>query len=160
MDLRNLKFVIISLMTFITAPVVAQNVQIESDTARYYHDKGQMVHSGNVVVHWQNKTLYADELTIYKDDKAIDKLVAIGKPATFDGQVNENSGMVTGQADVIEYYMQSETIVLKDQAQLDYQGDTFHGPQISFNLKDNSIVAQRDESSRPTLTFGSNIIER
>lgn len=141
----------------------AQNetLQIESDKAHYFHEKGVMVHEGNVVVHWQDRVLYANNLTIYKSANGqVSHLIAKGKPASFHGKFADKAQAMQGQAGFIDFKLDDNIITLKENAQLNYDGDLFEGPVISFNFNSNSIVAEKNEKTRPKLTFGSRFTDK
>ncbi len=132
------------------------SIQIESDTARYDHQHGKMVHKGHVVVHWQDRVLTADELTLFKSESGeVSELVAIGNPATFDGQLTENSSSIQGNAEKIQFHLKQNTIMLSQKAELNYGGDLFEGPIIRFNFNNQSVYAEKSDSVRPKLIFGA-----
>lgn len=138
-----------------------ETIQIESDKAHYFHEKGMMVHEGNVVVHWQDRVLYAQDLTIYKSSSGqVSHLIAKGKPASFHGKFADKGQAMKGQAGLIDFKLDDNIITLKENALLNYDGDLFEGPVISFNFNSNSIIAEKNEKTRPKLTFGSNFTNK
>lgn len=149
-----------SLVALLPSLCFAQgSIQIESDTAQYDHFEGSMTHTGHVVVHWLDRVLMADTLILHKTkDGQLSHLIAHGKPATFEGTLSEqNNKSIAGQAQVIRFDLQPNTIVLKEKAQLEYQGDKFQGPLIRFNFNNQSIVADKMDTVRPTLIFDANL---
>lgn len=150
-----LSFVLLSVLN----NAYAEQIEIEADSAQYLHKEGKMVHKGNVVVHWQDRILQADHLTIYKDNgENISRIEAVGHPATFQGTLSNVQNPVSGQAQRITFLMAEDVVHLEENALLSYNDDTFQGPDIRFNLKNNSVFASKDSSSRPKLIFGSKLV--
>ncbi|MFO1258377.1 MAG: lipopolysaccharide transport periplasmic protein LptA [Gammaproteobacteria bacterium] len=130
-------------------------IEIQSDTAVWDQKTQQAVHTGNVVMKQGDKTLKANELIIEKNDAgAIQKLIARGNPAIFDGALTENNPTsIKGHAQTIFFFPSNERLILKGDAELTQAQNIFKGPEVAFDFASKQITAQSSPSSRPTLIY-------
>lgn len=157
--MRQVKWSIL-LTLFSFSACALENIQIESDSAQYFHQESKMVHQGHVVVNWQGRTLHANSLTLYKDKNGgVSHLVAEGTPAVFQGSMKESLSVLNGEAKTIEYQPKTSQLTLRNEAKLHYDKQLFQGPHIAIDLKNNTLHAIKQDSARPTLIFETTVSE-
>lgn len=150
----------LGLLLITIAPVCASSIaplpiEIQSDTALWDQKSQQAIHKGNVIMKQGDKTLKANELVIEKNnDGAVEKLIATGTPATFDGALaNSNPTPIKGHAETIFFFPSNERLILKGEAELTQAQNIFKGPEVAFDFASKQISAQSSASSRPTLIY-------
>jgi lipopolysaccharide export system protein LptA len=129
-------------------------ITLEADNICYDYKKNIVYYRGAVIV-TQNKTrLTADNMTVYYNQKhQIRKIDAIGKLAQYQTLVHNNKDQLTARAKQILYYPIAATILLKDQATVVYNKNTFSGPFISYDLKQERITSHTKQNSPATIVL-------
>jgi lipopolysaccharide export system protein LptA len=96
-----------------------QDIEIESDTAYLDDIKNISIYSGNVIVVQGSIRITGDTMTIhYTDDSELEKIIMEGSLATFR-QLPDNSTIYDeAEAISMEFYENSNLIVLKGQARV------------------------------------------
>lgn len=94
-------------------------------------------------------TLYikADTVTVTKNNNNnTDKLIAVGKPATFS-QVLDDGQQVTAAADNIIYKVNDGRLILKGNANIIQNDSEVSGAQISYDITSQKLLATSDEQN-------------
>lgn len=110
-----------------------QPIQIEADRLDVDDAKGIGVYRGDVRYTQGTLELKAAEVMIYStQERSLARVVAVGNPATFEQQIDPAGGVLTGEAQTIEYNVTTEQLLLKGSAHLVYCGDEFASDHIEF----------------------------
>lgn len=149
--------------TFCYSAIATNNapITIQADKLEYHHQTGVAVHTGHVIVTQAKQSLKAHSLSIYRNqhNKTIEKMVAKGTAqqlATFQGQLNETTPPISGHAQTISYFPQTQKLILEGKALLTKERDTFSSPTIHFDLASSIATATKDEKTRPTVVIYKN----
>ena len=128
-----------------------QPIHIEADSVVIDDDQGTAVYRGNVRYSQGSTHLEAQEVTLYSTDRQkVDKVVAIGKPATFRQRPDNQDQDMRGQAGHIEYFAASERVILEEDAHLWQGKNEFSGSRIEYDTAKQMVKAltSGEESGR------------
>lgn len=131
-----------------------QPVQVSADSARFNEKTGIATYSGAVLVKQGTLEIRADEIVITTDKKgAILTSVAKGRPARYQQQIDPKKGLVTAEAQRIDYDAKNEIITLTTNARLKQDGSSFQGNIITYNSLRQQVDAKGDGANRVQLIF-------
>ncbi|MGH8491797.1 MAG: lipopolysaccharide transport periplasmic protein LptA [Moraxellaceae bacterium] len=131
-----------------------QPVQVNANTATADGKTGIATYRGNVVVKQGTLEIRADEIIIITDKKgAILSTVSKGNPAHYQQQPDPKKGIVTAEAQRIDYDAKNENITLAGKAKLKQDGSSFSGQTITYNSQRQQVDAKGDGSNRVQLVF-------
>lgn len=135
-----------------------QPMRIEADRLDIDDAKGVSVYRGNVVVRQGTLELRADEIRAYRTPggrRALERIVANGKPANFKQRPDGAQEDVRGSAVQIEYYFTPERLILQGNARLQQAGDEFSSHRIEYEIDVQQVKAAQgaggEERVRVTL---------
>lgn len=162
MELTNYshhKIKILFLLTFLLISVYSgnslsktQSVQIQSDSAKFEQSTGEASYQGHVVLSQEQQQLFADSLVVYKDKNGnLTKIIAHGQPAKFKGHLSEDLEPVHAQAHSITFFPETSILKLNGKAKINYKNDVFNGPILEYHLKNDLIIANKQENERPSI---------
>jgi len=126
--LCSLSSVALSLASDRDAPI-----NIEADSGEMDQAMGRTTYIGNVIITQGSMKLVADKVTVQYKDKKPYQLTAIGKPAHFEQKPDESKPLVYGQGNTLQYMMQSEELILIDNAELRQGKDSFVSDRIVYD---------------------------
>ncbi|HHM05625.1 MAG TPA: lipopolysaccharide transport periplasmic protein LptA [Gammaproteobacteria bacterium] len=110
-----------------------QPIHIEADSVLLDDARGVAVYRGNVRFTQGSTRLNADEVTLHSGNrKELDRVVAVGRPATFRQRPDKQKEEVRGQAMRIDYSTTDAVVVLTEQARLWQAGNEFSGHRIEY----------------------------
>lgn len=131
-----------------------QPVQVSANSARFNEKTGIATYSGAVVVKQGTLEIRADEIVITTDKKgAIQTTVSKGNPARYQQQPDPKKGLVTAEAQRIDYDAKNENITLTGNAKLKQDGSSFTGQTITYNSQRQQVDAKGDGTNRVQLVF-------
>lgn len=131
-----------------------QPVQVNADTATADGKTGIATYRGNVVVKQGTLEIRADEIIITTDKKgAILSTVSKGNPARYQQQPDPKKGIVSAEAQRIDYDAKNENIKLTGNAKLKQDGSSFSGQTITYDSLRQQVNAKGDGSNRVQLVF-------
>lgn len=129
-------------------------IDIQSDRGDFNNKTGNATHAGNVIVVQGTRHLCADTLTIHRDTKGkIDKMEALGSPASFEIYMDPNKPKLTGKAKIIQYFPKEDKIVLLEDAELIQNQQSIQGPIIHYLLDKKILSSESNANKRTTLTI-------
>ncbi len=133
-----------------TAPI-----EIESDMATIDDKTGTSTYSGNVIVSQGTTKLEAEFISVTSQDRRITGIKAIGNPAHFSQQVNNNPISTHGYGKEISYRTQDETLIFKGDAKLIQADNSFSGEIIEYDVIKRAIKARGNqrEGSRVKIQY-------
>ena len=131
-----------------------QPVQVSANAARFNEKTGIATYTGAVVVKQGTLEIRADEIVITTDKKgAIQSTVSKGNPARYQQQPDPKKGIVTAEAQRIDYDAKNEIITLTGNAKLKQDGSSFSGQTITYNSQKQQVDAKGDGTNRVQLVF-------
>lgn len=131
------------LITCLQAPLPAQAltadqsqpINIEADTADIDDKAGTTIYRGNVIVTQGTIRLSGDTVTIYSPGRTLQKVTAEGNPAHFQQRPDNKSEDMRAQSRTMEYLIDTEKLVLLNDAHLWQGGDKISGNRIDYDIK-------------------------
>ncbi len=141
----------------------AQAIHITADQALRDEKRGLTIYRGNVQLDQGSLRIFADRITIFRIVEDGDKIVAVGKPARLQQQLNVGEELMRAQAGIIEYYKNEDRVHLKDGAHLEQGGSTVTGETIDYFISQQLVKASSDEdreNSRVEVVIPANMLEK
>jgi lipopolysaccharide export system protein LptA len=121
-----------------------QPIHIEADRVDIDDVKRISVYRGNVRYSQGSMRLDADTVSIHYDaERNFQRFVAKGQPARFRQRLDGQSEDMLGEAVQIDYTVEPERLVLKQQAHIWSQGDEFAGELITYDIAEDRVIARR-----------------
>ncbi|MGA2655817.1 MAG: lipopolysaccharide transport periplasmic protein LptA [Gammaproteobacteria bacterium] len=117
----------------------SQELSIKSDSFHYDNKTGIATYTGNVFAKQGEKQLTGNRLEIYRNEKTgkMDKIIVYGKPAKYQGAVEEGKPPVFAKANKITYDLPNEFLTLSGNAQVQQNEDIYRAEQIEYDgIKD------------------------
>lgn len=145
---------LLGLILLCTIPITAWSLKddqdkpiyIEADGGTYDDNTGLSVYTGDVVVTQGSMVLKSNKLVVHTRDRKPYKIVATGTPVTFKQTPKPGDQDVHGNALTAEYYVDTELLIMIDDA-IVWQGDnTYASERIEYD-RVNAIVKAGQESS-------------
>ena len=123
-----------------------QPMHIESDRAELDERKGTSLYIGNVRVTQGTLVLTGDHMTVYQEGEHLDRLVLLGKPATYRQRPDGKDEDMRAEALRMEYYTDPERIILIDEA-VAWQGEnSFRSDRIVYEVGSDRVLGGDPES--------------
>lgn len=128
---------------------------IKADTAIYNFKTGINVYQGHVLVLQGKSQLRADTITTYNlpNSQKIGKIVAIGNLAQYD-TATSNKKLLHAQAKRIVYDVATNKVLLIGDGEIKQGGDTFSGPHIEYDLKQQAIISTPSNKMQTVINIG------
>lgn len=123
-----------------------QPIHISADHANINAQQGISVYQGGVHVTRGSMHLSADTVTVYSTRNKIKKIVAIGNPAHFREQPDNDKGVIRAHAQRMEYYAEEGKVILLDRAKVRQNGNTFSSQRIVYDTVHDIVTAGRQGS--------------
>jgi len=111
-----------------------QPIHIRADTAEIDQQAERVVYRGSVQVDQGTLRVTADTMTIEYEDQKVIRIIAVGTPAHYQQQIEENEERVKADALTIIYHTRDERIDLKGKANLEQEGSTLAGELIIYDI--------------------------
>lgn len=148
-----LRLCFIACLSFI-APIVAalpddrqQPINVSADKARKNGDQGLTVYEGSVVITQGSIYIEGDKIAIYDNAGVVSKIIANGKPAIFKQRPEPESGEMIAKGETIEYDINTESLLLLENALLEQEGRTTNSNKITYDMK-TTVVNAGDNNGR------------
>jgi lipopolysaccharide export system protein LptA len=136
--------ILLSNSVFALATDSEQPINIAADKATIDDANGTAVYEGNVVITQGSIQINAVKVTLnYTAQQTLDKVIAEGTPVNFKQTPEGGKEDIHAKAKRMEYFADKNTISLTQQAELSQGKDSFAGEQISYNIKDGIIRADK-----------------
>ncbi|MCA0901730.1 lipopolysaccharide transport periplasmic protein LptA [Microbulbifer agarilyticus] len=120
-----------------------QPVKVSADNLEANRSKNLSIYSGNVVISQGSLQIRADRVEVHGNSKGeINKVVATGKPAHFQQQVEESTNPVKARAQRIEFLVARDALQLTGEAFVDRDGNTLSAERIDYDLNSEQMQAQ------------------
>lgn len=119
----------------------SQPITIDADTAERDEIAGTTTYAGKVLMAQGSMRIEADKIIIYNRKDKVTKIVAKGKPATYQQKPSDKEGKVVATAFVLEYQIDKETLRLIDSASLKQEGTSLSGNSIEYDVRRSVVKA-------------------
>jgi len=116
-------------------------VNIEADSGEIDQATGTTVYQGDVIITQGSMKLEAHKVTVEYKDKKPHQLTATGAPARFKQKPDESKEWVHGKGNKIEYLIDSEELILTDNAELKQGDDSFSSDRIVYDRVKSKLKA-------------------
>lgn len=118
-----------------------QPMHIEADQAELDEQQGISIYIGNVKVTQGTLVLTGDHMTVYNQGEQIEKVILLGKPATYRQRPDGKDEDMHAKALRMEYYAQPERVILLQEA-VAWQGkSTFRSDRIVYDVPQDRVNA-------------------
>lgn len=118
------------------------NIQADRATQQTLADGEKTEYFGGVVMTQGSLLVNADHLVIHSVNRQVTQIHATGNPAKFQQQSEPEKPPVIARANKIEYRLQSETVVLTDNAHINQPDASFSGNRIEYNVGTEEVIAE------------------
>lgn len=129
-----------------------QPAYIEADSASLNHKTGICIYRGNVKLTQGSTTIIADTLTTYLNaQNQLQQATAIGQLATYTTLPDNTKLPFTAVAQTINYYPIKSSVELIGQAKATQGSDSFAGPKINYDIKQQIVITPPSQGGRTTI---------
>ncbi len=131
-----------------------QLMHISSDSTQFDFKKGINIYEGNVVVNQGSTHLTADKVTTKNNDlHKIQEVIAFGgiNPAIYTTIPNPGDELFTAKAHEIRFYPIKSLIFLEGDTSVTQGENSFQGPIMIYNTKDQIVTAPPSKNGRATM---------
>jgi len=119
-----------------------QEITIQSDRAEFDRKNGTATYIGNVLMRQGTLKIDADQVTLFSnEEQKLEKAIATGKPARFQQQMESDKGLTKARGNNITYLTTEKTITIKQEANLEQEGNQFSGEKIVYDITNDSVAA-------------------
>ncbi len=136
-----------------------QTIHIVADSSTFNYKTGNNLYEGNVKVDQGTTHLTADRLTTSNNDKhKIQEAIAYGIHQLADYSTTPKQGdkPVHAKAKVIRFFPIKSLVQLEGDVIVTQGDNSFHGPFIIYNMKDQIVTAPASETGRTTIVIEPN----
>lgn len=131
-----------------------QPIQVTADNARFDERSGEAVYRGNVQIVQGTLEVRGDSLTLRVNSKGeLTTAHTVGKPAHYQQRTDPAKGLVTADANEIQFDNSTGVITLIGNAVLRQDSASFRGPRIVYSTVRKQIEASGNSSERVQLIF-------
>ena len=126
-----------------------QPMHVESDSASRDDRSRITIYTGNVIVDQGSMHVEADKATVYMtaDNKQIDRIVCNGSPATYRQLPKPGGDIVKARAEILEYQVAKDFIVLTHSAHVEQGGSTLEGEVVTYDIAKDLTQARGGEKN-------------
>jgi lipopolysaccharide export system protein LptA len=125
-----------------------QPISISADQAEIDQTKGFSFYSGAVIVTQGSMIINAERVEIHYVDDELSLILATGKPAHFQQQVNNTGNLTHAWGETIRYQISDEQLVITTAAKLEQQGNTTSGDRIVYLSQQDKVSAFSNTSGK------------
>lgn len=124
-----------------------QPIKVQAKKLEANRGKNLSVYSGNVVITQGSLQIRADRVEVHGNAGGeISRVIATGRPAHFQQQVEQSQNPVKANARRIEFTVNSNELHLTGDAHVDRDGNTLAAERIDYDLKSEQMQAQGQSS--------------
>ncbi|SDZ93731.1 lipopolysaccharide transport periplasmic protein LptA [Microbulbifer marinus] len=120
-----------------------QPIKVQAKKLEANRSSNLSVYSGNVVITQGSLEIRADRVEVHGNASGeISRVIATGKPAHFQQQMQQSQSPVKARARRIEYTVASDELHLTGDAHVDRDGNTLTAEKIDYDLNSEQMQAQ------------------
>lgn len=124
-----------------------QPIYIEADRVNVDDKKGVSTYRGNVSIKQGTMRLKADSAVVHNNERGLNKVIVVGKPATFRQRPDNEPQDIHAEALRMEYFSSRERLYLINQARLTKGSSLFTGSRITYDTLNHVIKARKGEKN-------------
>ena len=129
----------------------SQPINIQADSAELDDKRGIAIYRGDVVITQGTLKITGDTVTItMNNDGDIDVFTSEGKPAYYEQLPSPDKEIVQAYGLTIQYFANTDKIIIIDQAKVIQQGNTFRGEKIVYDTNLEIVTAGRGKQGTIT----------
>ncbi|MGV6826533.1 MAG: lipopolysaccharide transport periplasmic protein LptA [bacterium] len=110
-----------------------QPVEVVADSVEIDEAAGTSIYIGEVEINQGSIQLLADKVTVFYQQSKVQRLLAEGKPVKFRQLPDDSKEYVKGRGNRVEYMVQTEELILTDNAVLTQGKDSFSSDRIVYD---------------------------
>jgi lipopolysaccharide transport protein LptA len=132
----------------------SQKMHIIADSTLFNYKSGLNTYEGHVKVNQGETRLGADRVTTQSNEHhKMEEAIAYGlnSPADYWTIPQKGDPLFHAQAKTIKFYPIKSLVVLEGDVVVTQGGNSFHGPIIIYNLKDQTIASPASNKGRATI---------
>lgn len=155
--LLNIIFLFISTLTFALSEDRERPFHIVADSSIFNYKTGIDTYEGNVKVDQGTSHLTADHLVTQKNKQhKMTSAIATGikKLAEYTTVPKAGDPTLNAKARVIKFYPPASIVILEQDVVITQKENSFHGPLIIYNMKDQVVTAPASQHGRATIVIG------
>ncbi|HEC28217.1 MAG TPA: lipopolysaccharide transport periplasmic protein LptA [Gammaproteobacteria bacterium] len=131
-----------------------QPLKVEADKASIHKKTGTSTYTGHVLVRQGSMRIQARKLTVYTRQGKLEKMVARGRPASFEQRPENRSGNIKATAKKMTFHADRNIIVFENEARLQQDLNTFTSKRIVYNVNTDTVDAgEKNGGNRVTITI-------
>jgi lipopolysaccharide export system protein LptA len=127
-----------------------QPINVSADKARKNSNQGLTIYEGNVIITQGSIRITGNAVTIYDEAGTVSKMIAKGSqntPAEFKQRPQPEGSDMVANGETIEYDINSEILLLLDNARLEQDGRITDSNKITYDMK-TTVVNAGDTDGR------------
>jgi lipopolysaccharide export system protein LptA len=136
-----------------------KNMHIVADSTLLNYKSGFNTYEGNVKIDQGETRLTADHLTTQSNDKhKMQEAIAYGTPqqlAHYWTIPRTGDPVFHAKAKIIKFYPIKSTVVLQGDVVVTQGDNSFRGPEIIYNIKDQTVLSPANKKGRSTIIIES-----
>ena len=128
-----------------------QPIHVKADSAEMDDKRGVAIYRGDVIITQGTLKITGDTVTITLNNEGdIDVFTSVGKPAYYEQLPATDKEIVQAYDLTIQYFANTEKIIIQDQAKVIQQGNTFKGEKIVYDTDREIVTAGRGKQGSIT----------
>ncbi|MDY7218258.1 lipopolysaccharide transport periplasmic protein LptA [Denitrificimonas sp. JX-1] len=128
-----------------------QPIHVKADSAEMDDKRGVAIYRGDVIITQGTLKITGDTVTITLNNEGdIDVFTSVGKPAYYEQLPATDKEIVQAYGLTIQYFANTEKIIIQDQAKVIQQGNTFKGEKIVYDTVREIVTAGRGKQGSIT----------
>lgn len=131
-----------------------QPLHIVADSSQFNYKTGESLYEGNVKVDQGTTHLAAERLTTHNNNQhKIEEAIAYGfkQPAIYTTTPKMGDPVLQAKATTIKFYPLKSTVILEGNVTVAQGENSFNGPIIIYNIKDQFVTAPASLGGRATI---------
>ncbi|WP_346839306.1 lipopolysaccharide transport periplasmic protein LptA [Microbulbifer sp. SAOS-129_SWC] len=121
----------------------SQPIKVQAQKLEANRGKNLSIYSGKVVITQGSLQIRADRVEVHGSPSGeIKRVVAVGKPAHFQQQVQQSENPVKANALRIEFTVSSDKLHLSGDAHVDRDGNTLTAERIDYDMNTEQMQAE------------------
>lgn len=117
-------------------------IRVTADSARLDDTQGIAIYRGNVNVRQAGILLTADRVDVYRSAAGLDRIDAVGRPATYYRPATQTEGAINAEALQIHYSASNSLLRFEQEAVVNQGGDEFRGAVINYDTNNRVVTGE------------------
>lgn len=138
-----------------------QTISITANTSLFNYKTGANSYEGDVKIDQGSTHLSADrvETKLNAEHKIIEATAyGINQPAEYSTIPKTKNALLIAKAKIIKFYPLKSIVILENEVTVSQGENSFHGPLIIYNMKDQTVAAPASKNGRATFVIEANQI--